>query len=78
MRCDSCGKEVSNDEAVCGTTNVPIDIPRGYGKAYTRTAPTWHCKECASYRHNNIRLVFWIVGVLPTIGVISALIHNLC
>jgi hypothetical protein len=66
---------VSDDEVVFDTTNVP----RGSGGrwAYTDTAPVWFCDDCAAYRQTTYRLLYWIVGVVLTLGAVIAIFEAL-
>jgi hypothetical protein len=68
---------VSDDEVVFDTTNVPVQIPRGHGEAYTKTAPVWLCDDCATYRQTTHRSLYWIVGVVLTLGAVIAIFEAL-
>lgn len=75
MRCNSCGKDVSDDEVVFDTTNVPIGP--GGRRAYTATAPVWFCNDCAAYRQTTHRILYWIVGVVLVLGAIIFIFNAL-
>jgi hypothetical protein len=77
MRCDSCGKDIRGDEGVVETTNVPVRPPGQHGQGYTQTAPVWLCNDCAEYRRGNIRLLFWIIGLVLAIGAFIAVLNAL-
>ena len=75
MRCNSCGENAPDDDAVFDTTNVPTGP--GGRNAYTKTAPIWLCKNCAAYRRGTFRILFWIFGSVLAIGAIGIIIDVL-
>jgi len=73
MRCDSCGRQIPDDEeATFDTTNVPTGP--GGRRAYTTTAHIWLCHDCAANRRKTVQLIYWIVGTTLVIGAILAII----
>lgn len=69
MRCNVCGRDVSDHELKLDSTNVATRS--GGRSAYTRTTPIWVCNDCAAYRRGTFRILYWLVGVIAVIGALS-------
>jgi hypothetical protein len=75
MKCEECGKESDGDDfelqtyVTGGSRNLSHvgQDPRAY----------WVCRDCANYRRGTFRLIFWIVGVLGVLALISLLAKQL-
>jgi hypothetical protein len=72
MRCDSCGKEVS--DFVMDYHSVPdgsVSSMKGTG---TRLESIWLCRRCASYRRRTYRLFWGIIGAAAALGLLIILL----
>jgi hypothetical protein len=70
MRCDSCGKEVSDfvmEHRSVGGNRTLSGSPSNF-------VPRYVCRRCASYRRRTYRLFWWIIGAAAAFGLFIILL----
>jgi hypothetical protein len=72
MKCRLCGKESHAADFEQQRMVTGGEVLEGGGTI--NRATYWICRDCTNYRRGTIRLVYWLVGALAIVALVSVLV----